>query len=64
MPRHAVETGHVDFILPPAEIATTLLNCPHCKVNRREQSGDLIAASVSIHDGTQVERNKIILVHG
>ncbi len=25
MPRHAVETGHVDFILSPAEIASTLL---------------------------------------
>jgi two-component system CheB/CheR fusion protein len=25
MPRNAVETGHVDFILPPAEIARTLL---------------------------------------
>jgi two-component system CheB/CheR fusion protein len=25
MPRHAVETGHIDFILPPAEIAKALL---------------------------------------
>ena len=25
MPRHAVETGHVDFILSPEEIASTLL---------------------------------------
>jgi two-component system, chemotaxis family, CheB/CheR fusion protein len=26
MPRHAVETGYVDFILPPAEIAKALLD--------------------------------------
>ncbi len=25
MPRHAVETGYVDFILPPSEIAKALL---------------------------------------
>ena len=25
MPRHAVETGHMDFLLPPAEIAIALL---------------------------------------
>jgi two-component system, chemotaxis family, CheB/CheR fusion protein len=25
MPRHAIDTGHVDFILPPAEIAKTLV---------------------------------------
>jgi two-component system CheB/CheR fusion protein len=29
MPRHAVETGHVDFILPPPEIARTLLDLAH-----------------------------------
>jgi two-component system, chemotaxis family, CheB/CheR fusion protein len=28
MPRHAVETGHVDFILPPAEISKALLALP------------------------------------
>jgi two-component system CheB/CheR fusion protein len=28
MPRHAVETGYVDFILPPAEIAKALLELP------------------------------------
>ena len=25
MPRHAIETGYVDFVMHPAEIATTLL---------------------------------------
>jgi chemotaxis response regulator CheB len=24
MPRHAIETGHVDFVMRPAEIATAL----------------------------------------
>jgi two-component system, chemotaxis family, CheB/CheR fusion protein len=29
MPRHAVETGHIDYMLPAAEIATSLLGLAH-----------------------------------
>ena len=29
MPRHAVETGHIDYLLPAAEIARTLLALAH-----------------------------------
>ena len=29
MPRHAVETGHIDYMLPVAEIATSLLGLAH-----------------------------------
>jgi hypothetical protein len=36
MPRHAVETGHVDFILSPAEIASKLL-----ELNSSGGGGDL-----------------------
>ena len=31
MPQNAVATGHIDFVLPPAEIAHALLNLPAIK---------------------------------
>jgi len=44
MPHHAVATGHIDFVLPPAEIAHALLNLP-----RR------VKPTTPVHEGPVVE---------
>jgi two-component system CheB/CheR fusion protein len=47
MPRHAVETGHVDFILSPAEIAKALLNLTH------ESSPPRLGVGLQSHPNTR-----------
>jgi chemotaxis response regulator CheB len=37
MPRHAVETGHVDYLLPASEIAATLLALAHAPLPARDK---------------------------